>query len=165
MNKEEIKKLKENKDIKFIYKIPCSLYDEGFEYIIVGNILTETKENIRRFSLDDWFLRMNTGSLLPYVCSTLPRSGKIKEYLNIYDKPDLIKLRKLLIDSTMGMYMTLTDNEVIQESLWGIQIIKESKVNRPDVFKDKNILSKSFSMFLQAVDPIYKMSLNNERST
>lgn len=34
----DIKQLKENGEIKFIYKLPNSLYDQGFEYIIVGNI-------------------------------------------------------------------------------------------------------------------------------
>ena len=156
MTKEELTKLKENKGIKFIYKIPCSLYEEGFEYIIVGDINTFIKDNIRAFSLDDWFLRMYAGSLLPYVCSTLTKSGKIKEYLNIYEKPDLMKLRKFILSNEYT-------NEIIQECLWGIQVIEEFKVNRPDVFKTKCSSTEALNKFMKAVDPIYKMNLNERK--
>lgn len=37
----DIKQLKENGEIKFIYKLPNSLYDGGFEYIIVGDVHEE----------------------------------------------------------------------------------------------------------------------------
>ena len=40
MNKEEIKELKENKDIKYIYKIPCSLFETDL-LVIIGNIKTK----------------------------------------------------------------------------------------------------------------------------
>lgn len=153
MTKDELKNYKENKDIKFIYKIPCSLYKEGFEYIIIGNLLTEKKENIRFFNLDDWFVRMKSGSLLPYVCSTLSKSGKIKEFLNIYDKPNLLNLRSFLLHAT-------EDIEIIQEGLWGLQVLKEFKVNRPDVFKSKYTSDEVLRLFLSAVDPMYKMSLD-----
>lgn len=53
MTTEEIKQLKEDNNIKFVYKIPCSLYDERFEYIIIGNIKTFRHNNIRSFSIDD----------------------------------------------------------------------------------------------------------------
>lgn len=153
MTKDELKNYKENKDIKFIYKIPCSLYKEGFEYIIIGNLLTEKKENIRFFNLDDWFVRMKSGSLLPYVCSTLSKSGKIKEFLNIYDKPNLLNLRSFLLHAT-------EDIEIIQEGLWGLQVLKEFKVNRPDVFKSEHTSDEVLRSFLSAVDPMYKMSLD-----
>lgn len=98
---------------------------------------------------------MYCGSLLPYVCSTLPRSFKIKEYLNIYEKPDLLKLRKFIL--------SLKDpNEIIQESLWGLQVIKESKVNRPDVFKTKWTEAKAVNSFLTSVDPIFRKSLRDK---
>lgn len=53
MTKEEIRQLKENKDIKFIYKIPCSLYEKGYEYIVVGGNITSKNDNVTFFSLDD----------------------------------------------------------------------------------------------------------------
>lgn len=53
MTKEEIRQLKENKDIKFIYKIPCSFYEEGYEYIVVGDNITSKNDNVIFFSLDD----------------------------------------------------------------------------------------------------------------
>lgn len=155
MTKEEIKQLKENKDIKFIYKIPCSLYDEGFEYIIIGDIKTEKKDNVRCFSLDDWFLRMKSGSLLPYVCATLSKSGKVKEYLNIYEKPNLLSLRNFLSH-------TKDPIELKQESLWGCQMIRESKINRPDMFKAILDTDKCVQLFLVEIDPMYRMSLNDK---
>ena len=95
---------------------------------------------------------MKSGSLLPYVCSILSKSGKIKEYVNIYEKPDIIKLRRYIIARVtylQGINKDLPniDMDITRECLWGIQIIKESKVNRIDVFKD----------FITISEPIYKM--------
>ena len=154
MTKEELKKLKDNKEIKFIYKIPCSFYKEGYEYVLIGNIENSHYDNVRSFSLDDWFLRIRSGSLLPYVCSTLSRAGKIKEYLNIYEKPNLLGLRNFLLHSK-------NEFEILQESLWGLQVIKESKVNRPDVFKQIYSTAKDeLNNFLVATEPMYKMNLS-----
>lgn len=155
MTKEELKELKENKDIKFIYKIPNSLYDEKYEYIIIGFISRSRENNIRRFSIDDWFLQMKAGSLLPYVCSTLTKSGKIKELVNIYEKPDILEVRKFI--------NTLTNQtDLIQECLWGEQYIKEGKVNRIDVFKNKHYDPiYAINQFYDTVNPIYEMRLKN----
>ena len=97
---------------------------------------------------------MDSGSLLPYVCSILPKKYKVKEYLNIYSKPHVLKLRRLIT--------SLDGIELIQECLWGIQVIKEFKVNRPDVFKDKNYLFNAVDSFYEAVDPIYRMQFNGK---
>ena len=160
MTKEEIRQLKENKYIKFIYKIPCSFYEEGYEYIVVGDNITSKNDNVTFFSLDDWFLRMKSGSLLPYVCSILSKSGKIKEYVNIYEKPDIIKLRRYIIARVtylQGINKDLPniDMDITRECLWGIQIIKESKVNRIDVFKGKIV--NPLKDFITISEPIYKM--------
>lgn len=48
----DIKQLKENREIKFIYKLPNSLYDEGFEYIIVGDVNGKIP-NSRTFTIDE----------------------------------------------------------------------------------------------------------------
>lgn len=53
MNNESIKQLKENKEIKFIYKIPCSLYTEGYEFIIVGDNISITDTNVRLFTTQE----------------------------------------------------------------------------------------------------------------
>ena len=157
MTKEELKEYKDNKDIKFIYKIPCSLYDEGFEYIIIGYNINIKKDNVKVFTIDDWFLLMKSGSILPYVCSILSKSGKIKEYINIYEKPNVLGLRRYI--------NTLTNKKnLIQECLWGEQFIKEGRVNRIDVFKNKNNdVIDAINRFYNAVDPIYKMSLNERQ--
>nr|DAE74511.1 MAG TPA: hypothetical protein [Bacteriophage sp.] len=34
-SKEDIQALKENKEVLYFYKLPCSLFDSGFRYIIV----------------------------------------------------------------------------------------------------------------------------------
>ena len=162
MTKEELKQYKEDKKIKFIYRLPCSLYNEGFEYIIVGNNIIVQGDNIRIFSLEDWFIRIKSGSLLPYVCSILSKSGKIKEYINIYEKPDIINLRKYIMEQFTLYSGEHTDNikkELIQECLWGIQVIREFKVNRIDVFKEK--INNPFKEFMIASTPIYKMWIEN----
>lgn len=159
MTKEEIKQLKENKDIKFIYKIPCSLFNEGFEYIIIGYNIDIKDNSVRIFTIDDWFTLMKSGSILPYVCSTLSKSGKIKELINIYEKPNILKLRHYINDLNLIDKKTL-----IQECLWGEQFIKEGKVNRVDVFKNKYYdLTNAIGRFYDAADPIYKMSLNERK--
>lgn len=105
-SKSDITPLKNDSGIKFIYEIPES---SNFEYIVVGDIETKTEENVRYFNLEDWFTRLRSGSLLPYVCSTLPKSRKIKEYLNIYEKPNLLNFRKLILTNR------LTEKEINQE--------------------------------------------------
>lgn len=162
MTKEELRTYKENQEVKFIYKLPCSLYNEGYEYIIVGNNITSKDDNVRIFSLEDWFTRIKSGSLLPYVCSILSKSGKIKEYINIYEKPDVIHLRKYITELSAphsAYYMYNIDKELIQECLWGIQVIMESKVNRIDVFKER--VKNPFREFMIASAPMYKMWIEN----
>lgn len=95
MTKEELQKIKDNKEIKFAYRIPCSFYPEGYEYIIVGGSVKGS--NVRCFTIEEWFNIMEKGSLLPYVCSTIGKSGKIKEYLNIYKKPDVVLNNKYIV--------------------------------------------------------------------
>ena len=144
---------KHNENIKYCYKLPNSSKESGFEYIIVGDIKDYIPDS-RIFTIDEWFKKMESGSLLPYVCCTLSKKYKIKEYLNIYSKPDVLKLRRLILD--------LDGDELIQECAWGTQIIKEFKVNRPDVFKDKTSMFTAVDDFYAAVDPIYKMWLNGK---
>lgn len=162
MNKKSLKTLKESKEIRYIYKIANSLYKDGFEYIIIGDLSQEDFQKAfsiqlnetRYLTIDDWFIRMQSGSLLPYVCSILSKANKIKEYLNIYSKPDLLTFRKLVKSGI------LPDNECIQECLWAIQIIKEHRVNRINVTNKNYIKSDIIKMFLEEVNPIYKSSLN-----
>lgn len=110
MSQEELEKLKEDDNVKFIYKIPNSSYEEKFEYVIVGDLDKYKDDNVRTFTCDEWFYRINSGSLLPYVCATLNRKDRVKEYLNLYQKPDLLKLRIFILHST-------DPKEIQQESL------------------------------------------------
>lgn len=156
MTKENLAQLKEDNNIKYIYRLPNSFYEEEYEYIIIGNILDSRKDNIRSFSLDSWFLRITAGSMLPYVCATLTKSGKIKELVNIYEKPNVLKLRKYI-----NHLNNITD--LIQECLWGEQFIKEGKVNRIDVFKNiKYDPIYAMNAFYDAVNPIYEMNLKKK---
>ena len=50
MQQSKLKELKENQEVKFIYKLPSSFYEEGFEYIIVGDIKLD-ENNITIYSL------------------------------------------------------------------------------------------------------------------
>lgn len=161
-SKEEIQALKENKEVLYFYKLPCSLFDSGFQYIIVTDAPEppEKYDNVKYLSSQCWFQRMQNGSLLPIVCTSLGKSYKIKEYVSVYVKPDIIKLRKLLKNSLLGACKypwSLSDDEIIQESLWGIQVIKEGRVNRIDVFKTDTTSSIAFQEFMKVSEPIYKM--------
>lgn len=161
-SKEEIQALKENKEVLYFYKLPCSLFDSGFQYIIVTDAPEppEKYDNVKYLSSQCWFQRMQNGSLLPIVCTSLGKSYKIKEYVSVYVKPDIIKLRKLLKNSLLGACKypwSLSDDEIIQESLWGIQVIKEGRVNRIDVFKIDTTSSIAFQEFMKVSEPIYKM--------
>ena len=51
MEKNKLQELKENKEVKYIYKLPCSLYDDGFEYIVIGNV-TSNESNVKILTLD-----------------------------------------------------------------------------------------------------------------
>ena len=107
---------------------------------------------------------MQNGSLLPIVCTSLGKSYKIKEYVSVYVKPDIIKLRNLLENSLLGTCKypwSLSDDEIIQESLWGIQVIKEGRVNRIDVFKSIYKVTEAFSEFLEVSAPMYQMWREN----
>lgn len=165
-SKEEIQTLKENKEVLYFYKLPCSLFDSGFQYIIVTDALEppEKYDNVKYLSSQCWFQRMQNGSLLPIVCTSLGKSYNIKEYVSVYVKPDIIKLRKLLENSLLGACKypwSLSDDEIIQESLWGIQVIKEGRVNRIDVFKSIYKVTEAFSEFLEVSAPMYRMWREN----
>ena len=43
--------LKQNKEIKYIFKLPNSYYEDGFEYIIVGNV-EDKIPNSRIFTIE-----------------------------------------------------------------------------------------------------------------
>lgn len=53
---------------------------------------------------------MRAGSIKGYVCATSPKKYKIKEYLNIYNKPDFLTLRTYILHLT-------NEYDIIQESL------------------------------------------------
>lgn len=59
-----------------------------------------------------------SGSLLPYVCATSSRKYRVKEYINIYERPNLLKLRKYVLSLA-------DENEIIEQCLWGIQVLQE----------------------------------------
>ena len=94
---QNLKTLKENKDIKYIYKIPCSYIKDGFLYIIVGTMAPVECEEVILFTLDEWFDKMQKGDLLMYACATLPKKYRIKEHLNIYTRPDLLQFRRYIL--------------------------------------------------------------------
>lgn len=148
--------LKENKDIKYIYKIPCSYLEEGFLYVIIGTLAEPIKDNaILYMSLEKWFERMQQGDLLMYACATLPKKYRLKEHLNIYTKPDLLKFRKFILSTH------LSDLEICLETNWAEQILTEWKINRYDVVKTEPNVAVSLSRFLAIIDPMYKKDLND----
>ncbi|MBQ0113525.1 MAG: hypothetical protein KBT03_10375 [Bacteroidales bacterium] len=157
MDKEQLNKLKESRDILYIYKIPCSFFDEQCQYVIIGNIPTRIQGNEYRFNIQDWFQRVMSGSILPVVVSRLHHKYKIKNYAQITWTYDILSLRKFLLNTTNRLTL-------VQESLWGYQFLTEGRINRPDVFKgiDKYIPAEEcLQKFLEAIQPRYKFKIDN----
>ena len=116
----DIKTLKENKDIKYIYKIPCSYLEDGFLYVIIGEGIEPIVDScVLYFDLQDWFERSQKGDLLMYACATLPKKYKLKEHLNVYQRPDLLAFRKFILTNKV------TDLELCLETGWAEQILSE----------------------------------------
>lgn len=146
MSNIDVSKLKNNDNIRYIYTIPNSLFPDGLQYILIGDIKTAKEDNVFCYSMDDWFLKMKNGNLLPYACATLKKKYKPKEYLNIYDKPDILKFRKYILNCD------LPDWEVEQQLFWAMQILNEFRINRYDAFASKNDFKALFSEFLNRVE-------------
>lgn len=157
MNKEKLSELKENKEILYIYRIPCSLSD--YQYVIIGNVKTHLDKYDCYYSTEDWFSLMKSGSLLPYVCATIGRQGKIKEEVNIYDRPNLLTLRKYILTEELPNW------RVYQELQWADQVLVEFRVNRPDVFKNikltKKVVKNEIAQFLHNIEPMYHSAIAN----
>ena len=96
---------------------------------------------------------MKSGDLLPYACATLKKKYKPKEYLNIYDKPDLLKFRKYILNCD------LLEWEIQQQLSWAIQIIDEYKINRYDTFASKINLEALFTDFLGKMEGMVIQSI------
>ena len=151
----DVSKLKNNEDIKYIYLIPNSLFDNKLQYILIGDIATDNEDNVFCYSLEDWFSKMSSGDLLPYACAILKKKYKPKEYLNIYNKPDMLTFRKYILNSNMS------DWETEQQLNWAIQIIEEGIINRFDAFASKNDFKALYSEFLNKVDGMLRFQLDS----
>lgn len=156
MSNIDLSKLKSNKKIKYIYVIPNSFYECKQQYIFVGDLDTEYEDNIFCYSMEDWFDLMANGNLLPYACSILSKKYRKKEYLNVYQKPDMLLFRKYILNSN------LSDMEQMQQLNWAIQILNEFKINRHDVFLEKQNMDYLLSDFLNKIDGQYKMQIEKE---
>lgn len=154
MSNIDVSKLKNNDNIRYIYTIPNSLFEDGLQYILIGDIKTDNENNVFCYSLDDWFSKMKAGDLLPYACATLKKKYKPKEYLNIYEKPDILKFRRYILNCN------LSDWEVEQQLLWAMQILTEYKINRYDVFPSKCDFKALFSDFLSRVEGMVIQSIS-----
>lgn len=157
MTKDELKTLKENKEIKYIYKIPCSLFKDRYLYVIVGNINKKSKGNVWYFTLDDWFNRMQNHDLLPYACSRLTKINRCKEYLNIYNKPDILEFRKYILKSKLSLV------DKCLQLAWCNQMLKEYKINRYDILSkvNKYVEKQLMSEFFKLTDPMLLLKLKD----
>ena len=48
-----VDKLKNNDDIKYIYLIPNSYFEDKIQYILIGDLTTEHENNVFCYSLSD----------------------------------------------------------------------------------------------------------------
>ena len=131
------------------------MFDNKLQYILIGDIATDNEDNVFCYSLEDWFSKMSSGDLLPYACAILKKKYKPKEYLNIYNKPDMLTFRKYILNSNMS------DWETEQQLNWAIQIIEEGTINRFDAFASKNDFKALYSEFLNKVDGMLRFQLDS----
>jgi hypothetical protein len=151
----DVSQLKNNDDIKYIYLIPNSLFEDKKQYILIGDIPTANEDNVFCYSLEDWFLKMKSGDLIPYACATLSKKYKPKEFLNIYDKPDLLSFRKYILNCDLSEW------EIQQQLYWALQIIDEFKINRYDAFASKIDFKALFSEFLNRLEGMVEYSIKS----
>ena len=99
-----INKLKENKDILYIYWLPRSLYgiepDKDYYLFIVTEDFKRPEEllnvdfNYSVININDWFLRVMNGDILAWECACLNKKYVIKEHVKLLMKTDLLQLRQ-----------------------------------------------------------------------
>ena len=151
----DVNMLKNNEDIKYIYLIPNSLFRDKYQYIIIGDIPTAYEDNVFCYSLEDWFKKMESGDLLPYACAILKKKYKQKEFLNIYNKPDMLVFRKYILNSE------LPDWEIEQQLNWAIQIMDEYTINRFDAFLYGSNFKAVYSDFINKVEGMVRFQLDS----
>lgn len=149
----DINLLKNNDDIKYIYLIQNSLFEDKLQYILIGDIPTNSEGEVFCYSLEDWFDLMKSGSLIPYACATLSKKYKPKEFLNIYEKPDLMQFRKYILNCD------LLDWQKHQQLFWILQVMDEFKINRYDAFASKSDFKALLSQFLRKMEGMVEKSL------
>lgn len=165
MDKESLKILKDNPDIKYIYKIPSYWYTEKCLYIVISKEMPQILgDNVFYFSTAQWFEMMTNGSPLVFACGRLKKRFKIKEYLSIYQKPDNLLIRKYLSTRVKGTIGLL-------EADYGFQLIKYGQIfnfEGPGKYTLSNI-EQAYTDLLKDIyiitDSAYKDSLiksNNE---
>lgn len=97
--------------------------------------------------------------MIPYVCAIAPKQNKIKVTVTVYQKPDLLLLRKYLLTNDLSPW------RLIQECSWAKQILTESRVNRVNVFKNVNVnkttAKKYLQEFLTLIEPMYKKRIED----
>lgn len=99
MTKAEIMELAKDEGILYIYRIPCSYFEEDCLIIVGGKPVK--KKGVLYYTSEEWFHLLNSGSLIPYVCAIAPKQNKIKVAVTVYQKPDLLLLRKYLLTNDL----------------------------------------------------------------
>lgn len=158
MTKAEIMELAKDEGILYIYRIPCSHFEEDCLIIVGGKPIK--KKGVLYFTSEEWFELINSGSLIPHVCAIAPKQNKIKVAVAVYQKPDLLLLRKYLFANNLPPW------RVIQECLWAKQVLLESRVNRVNVFNNvvanKTAAKKCLQEFLTLIEPMYKKRIEDD---
>lgn len=107
MTKAEIMELVKDGGVLYIYRIPCSYFEEDC-LIIVGDKPIK-KKGVLYYSSEEWFALLNSGSLIPYVCAIAPKQHKIKVAVTVYQKPDLLLLRKYLLSNELDSWRIIQE--------------------------------------------------------
>lgn len=145
MTDEEIKKVKEDPEVLFFYKLPDSRNPNNpFIYLIIGGKDPRTDyNNIIWFTKEEWMNKHLQGSPLAIACSEASRKYKLKEYIRItrqievnlpqiqnyfLSKPaDILSLRELYY----------ADQLLLEKKVFWLDPWKKIKVKTPEEIIEK----------------------------
>ncbi len=140
-----INKLKECKDILYIYWFPRRLYgidsDKDFYWFVVTNSFKKPKDfselvdsNYGISTIDNWFKKVIRGDILAWECACLNKKYVIKEHVKLLMKTDLLQLRNCVDEALTranepeNIFLRSLFLKTIKYCIFANQIIENHKI-------------------------------------
>ena len=126
-----INKLKECKDILYIYWFPRRLYgiepNKDFYWFVVTNDFKKSDDfselvdsNYGISTIDNWFKKVINGDILAWECACLNKKYVIKEHVKLLMKTDLLQLRNCVEEALSRA----NEPGNISSKSWFLKVIK-----------------------------------------